>query len=293
MIHQDTAMQTAIQQPYPASQKLLKVNGTPAIVLHTLRGNFHHSVFADDNTLVFVLSGRLHFSYGKCEYTVESSQMAFIRNNTLIEYQATETNQESNVEFISIALSYDIVKEFTRLSPLSSSLHPDSSEICIDALDNNLKRYIDSVITYFDDPFKISESLIRIKLLELLFALSGSNVQILYLLLDLKKPFRPDIITLMDDNITNTYSISQLAVMAGRSVSSFRRDFLSIYNMTPSQWIREKRLKKAKEMLRTTNMGITDICYALGFENISHFSRLFKTRFGYAPSVFRAQSASA
>lgn len=292
MIHLESEMQSSIQQPFPASQKMLKVNGKPAIVFHAQPRNFCNTVFIEENTLIFILNGMLQFSHGKSEFWVEKGQMAFIRNNTLVEYKAAEQQYGSNVEFISFELGLDIVKEFTRLSQLSPSMHPDSSEIWIDFMDNNLQKYLDSLMTYFDDPFKISDSLIRIKLLELLFTLSGSNIRTLDLLLDLRKPFRPDIIAMMENNIMNSYSISQLAVMAGRSLSSFRRDFLSIYNMPPSQWIREKRLKKAKEFLQNTNMTITDICYALGFENISHFSRLFKAHFGYAPSVFRAQSVS-
>jgi len=57
--------------------------------------------------------------------------------------------------------------------------------------------------------------------------------------------------------------------------------------MPPSQWIRKKRLEKAQELLTSTTMTVTDICYTLGFENIAHFSRLFKSQFGYPPSEFR------
>jgi AraC family transcriptional regulator, exoenzyme S synthesis regulatory protein ExsA len=82
-------------------------------------------------------------------------------------------------------------------------------------------------------------------------------------------------------------SLHELAVLSNRSLSSFRRDFFSIYQTPPSQWIRKRRLKKAQELLRTTHMTITDICYTLGFENIAHFSRLFKSQFGSSPSEYR------
>jgi AraC-like DNA-binding protein len=62
---------------------------------------------------------------------------------------------------------------------------------------------------------------------------------------------------------------------------------MSIYHMTPSQWIRIKRLEKARALLLSTTMTITDICYTLGFEHIAHFSRLFKAHFGYPPSFYK------
>jgi AraC-like DNA-binding protein len=172
-------------------------------------------------------------------------------------------------------------------------MYPDETEIIVDTVNTNLQKYIDSLAVYFDGTLKVSNHLIRVKLLELLFTLAATNEKVLDLLLDLRKKFTADITGLIEENLTNSLSINQLAVMAGRSLSSFRRDFLSIYNMPPSQWIREKRLNKAKEFLQTTNMTITDICYTLGFESISHFSRLFKSEFGYAPSVYRSHSVSA
>jgi transcriptional regulator GlxA family with amidase domain len=76
-------------------------------------------------------------------------------------------------------------------------------------------------------------------------------------------------------------------MLSGRSLSSFRRDFFAIYNMPPSQWIRLKRLEKARGLLISATMSVTDICYTTGFENIAHFSRLFKSHFGYCPRYFR------
>jgi AraC-like DNA-binding protein len=60
--------------------------------------------------------------------------------------------------------------------------------------------------------------------------------------------------------------MQQLAMLCGRSLSAFRRNFNSIYNMSPSLWIRDKRLHKAKEILKNTRMPTTDICYILGLK---------------------------
>jgi len=57
--------------------------------------------------------------------------------------------------------------------------------------------------------------------------------------------------------------------------------------LPPATWIREKRLNKAKEMLETTGMTVSEICYSLGFENVSHFSRIFKQFHGKIPTSLR------
>ena len=49
---------------------------------------------------------------------------------------------------------------------------------------------------------------------------------------------------------------------------------------------KRKKARKAKDMLETTMMSVSEICYSLGFENTSHFSRIFKEFHGEAPTVF-------
>ncbi len=80
---------------------------------------------------------------------------------------------------------------------------------------------------------------------------------------------------------------NDLAYLSGRSPSSFKRDFQAIYNISPSRWIRERRLKKAKELLSNTELSVTDVCYMTGFENMSHFSKVYKSYYGHSPSSQR------
>jgi len=47
----------------------------------------------------------------------------------------------------------------------------------------------------------------------------------------------------------------------------------------PAQWIREKRLLKSKRIIHNTALSVTDICYTAGFENVAHFSKLYKDFF--------------
>lgn len=56
-------------------------------------------------------------------------------------------------------------------------------------------------------------------------------------------------------------------------------------NTTPAKWIREKRLSKARQMLQSSQMSVADVAYSLGFENPTHFSRIFKQQYGISPST--------
>jgi transcriptional regulator GlxA family with amidase domain len=144
---------------------------------------------------------------------------------------------------------------------------------------------LDSLKPYFNESEKISDGLVRLKLLELLFDVSDANDQFLLQLLQLKSKARKDIAEVVEENITNPVSLSDLAYLSGRSLSTFKREFQTMYNTSPLQWIRNRRLDKAEELLTHSNLSVTDNSIKIGFENAAHFSKVFKGRFGLPPSA--------
>jgi AraC family transcriptional regulator, exoenzyme S synthesis regulatory protein ExsA len=293
-IHNIEGMQTvttktnASQNGYPSNSKGLKLNGYPVIQSCTEIRSGRGFTFVEENMLLFVRQGAFKFRYGKTEYVIEKDQMAFLRKDILVEYPAcSQSGCPVKVEYIRIFLTYELVKEFIKLTQLCITNQEEISPVTVNIIDRRLLKFIDSLEPYFNEPEKIEGNLIKIKLLELLFNLGSVDKKMLVQLMDLRQHFRTDITATVEENIMNSMSLSQLAVKSGRSLSSFRRDFLAIYNMPPSQWIRQRRLEKAQELLLNTTMTITDVCYTLGFENLAHFSRLFKSRFGHSPSGFK------
>jgi AraC-like DNA-binding protein len=70
------------------------------------------------------------------------------------------------------------------------------------------------------------------------------------------------------------------------------RLFKKYYGQTPKQYLTEKRLLQAKELL-ASGINISETCYAIGFESPSSFSTLFKARFGMTPSDFQKRATFA
>ncbi|WP_219835770.1 AraC family transcriptional regulator [Paenibacillus sp. R14(2021)] len=87
--------------------------------------------------------------------------------------------------------------------------------------------------------------------------------------------------------MTSPVTLQDLAYLSGRSLSTFKREFQALYNTSPLQWIRGKRLDMARDMLTHTSMSVTDVCFTTGFENVAHFSKVFKERFGVSPSAVK------
>ena len=66
----------------------------------------------------------------------------------------------------------------------------------------------------------------------------------------------------------------------------FRKLFAEKYNTTPKQYIIDVRMKKAKQMLRASNLAVTEIAYMCGFTSLYSFSRAFKDKTGQTPSEY-------
>lgn len=89
---------------------------------------------------------------------------------------------------------------------------------------------------------------------------------------------------LMEANLENeSFGVSELARYMGMSRSNLHRKVNSILNISASQYIREFRLEKAKELLQETSFTVSEITWKVGFGSISYFIKCFREHFGYTP----------
>jgi signal transduction histidine kinase/DNA-binding response OmpR family regulator len=86
------------------------------------------------------------------------------------------------------------------------------------------------------------------------------------------------------------FGISQLCNELAVSHSQLYRKFRSLTNSTIAAYIKLLRLQKAKTLLNTTSMNVTEVAYAVGFKNLSHFSREFALHFGKSAGSFKLKS---
>ncbi|PIE48222.1 MAG: AraC family transcriptional regulator, partial [Gammaproteobacteria bacterium] len=75
---------------------------------------------------------------------------------------------------------------------------------------------------------------------------------------------------------------SELAANAGVCRSKLHKCFKQVYGLTPFDYARDKRLEKAKQMLRQGE-NVTQTAFQLGYSSPSHFAKAFKEHFGYLP----------
>ncbi|NJM26549.1 MAG: helix-turn-helix transcriptional regulator [Bacteroidia bacterium] len=83
-------------------------------------------------------------------------------------------------------------------------------------------------------------------------------------------------------------TLDDMGGLAAMNSQHFMRMFSQAFGKTPYQYLGEVRLARAKELLLNTDLPVSAITEAVGFESLSYFSWLFKTRTGCSPSAFRA-----
>jgi AraC-like DNA-binding protein len=91
----------------------------------------------------------------------------------------------------------------------------------------------------------------------------------------------------IDSHLSEDLELEQLALTAGLSLHHFARAFRTSVGVPPHQFVLQRRLRLARDLLTSTNRPIADIAIAAGFSDQSHLARHFRQSFAVSPIAFR------
>ncbi|QRX81493.1 GlxA family transcriptional regulator [Glaciimonas sp. PAMC28666] len=106
------------------------------------------------------------------------------------------------------------------------------------------------------------------------------------------RPAMVEVVSLMEANIEEPLSLEDLAQLSNSSPRQLQRMFKEHMGMSPTHYYLTLRLRKARELLRQTDMSILSITMACGFQSACHFSKTYREVFNVAPSSERRKQAS-
>ncbi|HZG56866.1 AraC family transcriptional regulator [Paenibacillus sp.] len=104
------------------------------------------------------------------------------------------------------------------------------------------------------------------------------------------QPGHPSIrkaIRYIENHFRDAISLGDVADYAGLSPGHFSESFRRHVGETFQTFLQRQRLRFAASLLGATDLPVTEICYASGFNTVTHFEKAFKARFGSAPRAFR------
>lgn len=93
----------------------------------------------------------------------------------------------------------------------------------------------------------------------------------------------------MDAASHEAWPVSRLAQVSGVSEAYFARSFKRAFGLPPHRYLLTRRIEQAVSLLRDTELGITDIAFATGWQSLGTFGRIFHDITGFSPSALRRE----
>jgi AraC-like DNA-binding protein len=97
---------------------------------------------------------------------------------------------------------------------------------------------------------------------------------------------------LIDRDYAEPLNLDAMAREAGYSRFHFARAFAVAYGETPRAYLTRRRIERAKTLLRTANLSVTEICFLVGFASLGSFGTRFRELVGRSPSEYREDAVA-
>lgn len=244
---------------------------------------------------LYVLEGGFRYQLDKDSINVPT-HYSLLLNCITSGQQIHHSDAAGNCEIVIVTFHPDILKKiYERELPLllQASNHAVSN-ISSEKINNDflIQKYIEGLLFYFENPSLINEDILILKLKEIILLLSQTqNSEAVQLILS--QLFSPAAYTfrqIIEANLFLQLTIEELAEKNNLSVSSFKREFAKLYNDTPGNYIKTKKLEKAAELLLISDQRITEIAYDCGFNDLANFTKSFSDKFNVTPTHYRLEN---
>jgi AraC-like DNA-binding protein len=249
-------------------------------------------IWTHTDYLVHVVSGKKTWHTTEGSFAAEAGQSLYFKKGAAIVEQFFNEEFCLLLFFVPDDFIRSVVKEYAGEPDTAfEKTASDESTIRVSS-DIALEVFFQSMMTYFSGVERPSEALLRLKLKELILGIlvSKKNPKLSAYFNTIGNNEAPSVSEIMESNFRYNLSLENFAELCHRSLSSFKRDFQKLYNASPGKWLVNKRLDYSTVLLKNNQLNISQVVFECGFEDLSHFSRAFKSKFGVSPTQFRQQT---
>ena len=241
-----------------------------------------------EHTLIYLCSGELEIEERGRKTTLYPGNCAFMRRDNRVWLQK-HADVDNPYRSVVLKFTRPFLREFYQtLDKRDVPMEAEREKVSFRMLPNNrpdIRSLFESVIPYFDSGVKPSDDVLKLKMIEGIYVLLNTDRDLYASLFDFVDPWKIDILDYLNENYMYDLSMEEIASYTGRSLATFKRDFAKVSELTPQKWIIRRRLEAARELIKKGNKKVSDICFDVGFKNLSHFSKIYKEAYGFAPSM--------
>lgn len=280
---------------FPANQNLGE-----RIIFHQYAapmGSFSGRSLLSQNAISLVISGEKTMHFAEKSVRINASEFHFLSTgNCLVTMKLNEA-----IPFKSFLIFFDdsiltdfYLKHYQRIAEIQDKYKPAIEHYLAFKKDGFILNFIDSLNLLLQSKTKISMEMKLLKFEELMLYLLESYPERILSFQPAKDSELDDfqVKKVVESNILSHISIEEMAFLCNMSLSTFKRRFARIFRTSPSKWILQRRMERAKEMLQHNGTKPGDIYYQLGYENHSSFTKSFRQTFGVTPGEFRKKQKS-
>lgn len=267
--------------------------GKPLVHKLVLKSPFKFDFPITDNAcFLYMLEGEMQYRLDDEKINLPGKHSLF-QNCISSDKQISNESPDHSNEIVIINFHPDILKKIydRELPLLLKSQKNIISNQSLEQINNDflIQKYIEGLLFYFENPALVNEDILVLKLKEIILLLSQTqNVKAIQVILS--QLFSPATYTfrqIIEAHLFSPITIEELAKYNNLSVSSFKREFAKLYNDTPANYIKTKKLEKAAELLSVSHERISDIAFECGFNDLANFTRSFTEKYTISPTKFR------
>ena len=239
------------------------------------------------HVLVYMYSGELEIKEHKKNTRLHKGDCAFIRKDFSVQLTKQACKME---QFKAVFLMFTdkfLRNFYCRLDKESLPENARRSKVSLYRLPSDrpdIVSLFESMTPYFNSGIRPTDELLELKMTEGLYVLLNTDKNLYASLFDFADPWKIDIMDFMEQNYMNDLTLAEMANYTGRSLATFKRDFNKVSDLSPQKWVIRRRLEAAHALILSGTRKVTDVCYRVGFKNLSHFSKAYKGLYGYSPA---------
>lgn len=244
--------------------------------------DFKTEAIPEYHTLIRVISGEMKIVLAQESYTFGAGEILLVPRNQL--YMVAKRPKDGRpYKSIAVAFKTERLKAYySKIDPLTKKVQ--NKRIQTYPQHVLLESYFASLEPYFELESQLPDEITKLKIKEGIGILRSIDPGIDCLLADFSEPGKVDLKDYMEKNYMFNMPLDKFSYLTGRSLATFNRDFRKAFQTTPQRWLIQKRLQLAYHLLKENNKKPIEVYIESGFENLSHFSYLFKKTFGHSPS---------
>ena len=281
-----------VLKTYPGLSRQLNCKGMLFTQYDCPQTNRKEQFYVECSYIAYVISGRRIFHKSDKSWDLAEGTCVFVKKGT---YTAEKPRGEKWCVMV-FFMPDDFLRQMVidnRAGLPSLPLAAPGMESVLSLEVNDLsKSFFLSMLPYFTQALPPPENLLELKFKELVLSLlsNKNNHLLLSWINTINSDKRTSLADIMQNNYRYNLTLDQYANLALMSLSTFKREFKKTFNEAPAKWITKNRLRLAAQMLEDTSLSVAEVGFECGFENQTHFSRIFKQNMLLSPLQFRMKT---